>query len=162
MVSCSIKQNINGIEQEIYLCNDCFSELSIQSLVYNINIYNDIINKLFMKELKLTAAMDSKKCSSCDSSIYDINETGKLGCSNCYTFFKDELIEIIYKIHGQTNHIGKAPTNYQLSLKDNTNENTLDIQENIDRLQSELKQAIEAEEYELAAELRDKINELRG
>ncbi|MBO5856932.1 MAG: UvrB/UvrC motif-containing protein [Clostridia bacterium] len=58
------------------------------------------------------------------------------------------------KIHGKTTHQGKTPENFIEAVQH--------PQVNIDNLKEELKLAIEREDFELAAQLRDEINALLG
>jgi len=81
-------------------------------------------------------------CPTCGITLTEINKAGKLGCGDCYLFFKDALNQLLYKLHGSTKHTGKGISN---KLHD---------------LENQLADAIQAEDYEKAAKLRDEINEL--
>jgi protein arginine kinase activator len=77
--------------------------------------------------------------------------TGKFGCSQCIDSFKGRLKPVIKSIQGYDRHTGKIPKRTGGAYK---------VQMDIERLKNELRCAVEREEYELAAELRDKIYEL--
>lgn len=93
--------------------------------------------------------MRSSECSHCGLSIAEFNKTGRLGCSECYHTFADELHGLLRKIHGSDQHTGKAPTMDPVQLE---------VRKEILALRRRLKRAIEREEFEKAAELRDRIN----
>jgi protein arginine kinase activator len=81
----------------------------------------------------------------------DFRRTGRVGCGNCYAAFKNEMIPLVKRIHGGVQHTGKVPKRTGGLLK---------VRRDIDKLKEELKTSIDNEEYEKAAEIRDKIKEL--
>lgn len=85
-------------------------------------------------------------CENCGTKFSDFQESGALGCADCYNSFEEPIRNIINQVHGATQHKGK---NYRdKSLKE----------ADLNTLKSELSSAIENEEFELAAALRDKIH----
>jgi len=78
----------------------------------------------------------------------------RLGCAVCYTTFRDKLKPILRKAHNASAHVGK-----QISQAERTAEEmdawTLKV------LQRRLQAAVEREEFEQAAGLRDQIEELK-
>jgi len=48
-------------------------------------------------------------CPKCNSTYKRFREVGRLGCSECYSTFENQLAPIIQKIHGYNEHIGKVP-----------------------------------------------------
>ena len=94
----------------------------------------------------LNTEIDSKDeclhCSFCGLQLVDFKKNGYLGCAHCYTVFKSQLIGIIKKIQGHSQHKGKCPSTV---VKDVTEKQQLDI------LKISLKKAIQREEYEEAA-----------
>lgn len=55
--------------------------------------------------------MHTKRCPVCGTTFSDYERTGLLGCASCYDVFKDSLLPVIGRIHGKTEHVGKAGTN---------------------------------------------------
>ncbi len=94
-----------------------------------------------------------KQCGFCGSTAATINSTGKLGCANCYLVFYDELLQTLKNLHPQTIHSGKIPKSAPAIIKNNAVVQTL---------KQELKEAIEREDFEKAAVIRDKIKEIKG
>ena len=92
-------------------------------------------------------------CSVCNTSFEDYQNTGKLGCSKCYSTFEKQLKPIIEGIYGYSEHIGKFPKN---EFKD------VQVIRTVERLKEQLNVAIREEEYEQAAKLRDEILELEA
>jgi len=88
------------------------------------------------------------KCARCGFSQADFKKTGRLGCPECYKTFADGLAGLLKTMHKGTRHVGKAPE----ALKQ--------TRERADRLkafQKKLNKAVESEDFELAAQLRDQI-----
>jgi protein arginine kinase activator len=86
-------------------------------------------------------------CPKCGYTVQDILATGRLGCGECYNFFKNDLMPLVSKYQGgATQHKGKIPLH----------------KESIEELELKLKEAVEKEDYTKAAELRDKIKKLKS
>ena len=88
-------------------------------------------------------------CPFCETTIYDIIKSSRLGCAKCYEHYKEELIPVILKAHKSMDHKGKQPK-YKTSL--------LSLEEQIYVLKLKIKQAIEQEQYEKAKELKDQLD----
>ena len=98
-------------------------------------------------------APTKNKCPQCDLSYEDFKKMGRLGCSGCYTAFKNSLSPLLKRIHGATQHIGKSPSPVAAKeLKVTTK-----IQEELEAVKVSLLKAVKNEEFEEAAALRDKI-----
>ena len=91
------------------------------------------------------------RCSSCKLTLSEFRKTGKLGCSNCYSTFKREISTILKNIQWGISHRGKIPQKNSAGLL---------VKKEIQKLRGEQSHAIDQEEYEEAARLRDKIKEL--
>ena len=99
-------------------------------------------------------------CEFCGSTYSDIAKSGHVGCANCYSVFADELFPSIRRIHGNTTHCGK---NSRLAEKAKQSKPAEETKEDkIKRLKAELDKAVKEQNFEHAAELRDKIKELEA
>lgn len=91
-----------------------------------------------------------KACPGCGLSFAQFRQVGRLGCAQCYFAFEQELATLIERAQGGgTNHCGKAPRRSGTSL---------DRELLVQRLTRELEQAVAAEQYERAAQLRDRLS----
>ena len=95
-----------------------------------------------------TTATAELTCSVCELTQAQFKKTGRLGCSACYDLFIEELMPMLRNMHPSLVHVGKAPRHFAQEQKE---------KESIQLLQKELQKAIAEEEYENAAQLRDKI-----
>ncbi len=90
-------------------------------------------------------------CPNCGMTYQDFRETGKVGCSVCYRTFRSQLEPLLRRIHGSSAHSGKIPRR---------SGGELNLKHEISLLREKLQQSVEQEEYEQAAQYRDKIRAL--
>ncbi|RKX69830.1 hypothetical protein DRP53_06965 [candidate division WOR-3 bacterium] len=90
-------------------------------------------------------------CPNCGLSFTDFKKRGRFGCSQCYQTFRSEIERIIASIHGARSHTGKRPREGEKPQSQRIK---------MMRLREELKRALEREEYERAAEIRDQLKKL--
>ncbi len=94
----------------------------------------------------------SRSCTSCGLTLEGLRETGRLGCPLCYTAFEPGLRRLLNRIHGAARHAGKVylPPDPAAAERDRR----------LDDLRRRLRSAVDAEDFERAATLRDQIREL--
>ena len=142
-----IKTVVNGVAHEYNLCSICaakegYASNSLAGMLAS--MFGDIsVNEISNRQTK---------CSVCGSTFSDIAKTGKVGCSECYTTFYNELLPYLKRVHGSIKHSGKLPLGEPLSVKPKT--------ETVESLRQELSRMVSEERYEQAAIIRDKIKEM--
>ena len=87
-------------------------------------------------------------CPVCGLTFAEFRASGRLGCAKDYDAFKRGLVPLLEKIHGTVDHKGKVPAHVG---------ERIERQRKVGELRQKLNQAIQREEYELAASLRDEI-----
>lgn len=93
------------------------------------------------------ADQDEPACA-CGMTLSKFRETGLLGCPQCYQTFRTALAPIIEGSQGgRSQHMGTRPA-YDAPA-----------QSELDKLREALRAAIETEDYEQAAQLRDQIRD---
>jgi protein arginine kinase activator len=95
------------------------------------------------------AVADGDQCPHCGASLQDFRESGRLGCPGCYRQFEGPLRELLRRLHGSTHHTGKRYAAPGAAPADPT------VREL--ELREQLRVAVETENFELAAELRDRL-----
>lgn len=143
----------NGKKTDMHLCEQCAKHNNSFNINTNFSI-NDLLTGLLNSSNVLPIKVDfvqDATCDICGLSYNRFRETGRFGCSNCYKTFGEKLNPLFKRVHGNINHTGKIPNRAGGRIK---------IVKEIERLKQELAAAIKNEEYEIAAELRDKIREL--
>lgn len=152
---------VNNEKMSLSLCKECAAARGFHSPLDNMpfplaNILSSLAADL--PTSKLQEKVDTISCPSCGLSFNDFTQQGRFGCADCYKTFRNRLEMIMRKIHGASLHRGNVP---ELSLGDSTTEKAISVKEE-ERLEVELQKAIESEEFERAAELRDKLKSLRN
>ena len=90
-------------------------------------------------------------CPHCGMEYKDFQKLGRIGCPECYRVFRKQLEPLIRRIHGVNVHAGKTPRQFgRVTAR----------QHEIVELRAKLQEAIAREEYELAAQYRDRLREL--
>lgn len=132
---------INGDKFESHLCDMCYAMLGAG---LNLKAGNDLWADLF------GTVQPAKVCPVCGTKYSDYEHTGLLGCASCYDVFKEELLPSIQRIHGKTNHVGKATNN----------NDELGLHRKLKDLQEQLEKALKERRYNEASSLNRKIYEI--
>ena len=147
-----ITEITDGEVQELHLCETCAQEYLSSST----NQTTDEPSALAAKfaetaEVENLEELDDLTCPSCELTFREFRNQGRLGCPHCYVAFKTELLPLLENIHGETQHTGKFPKRAPGESR---------RQFRLIKLRSELRNAINEEEYELAAQIRDEIQQI--
>ena len=94
----------------------------------------------------------ASECSFCGLTFDGFRQTGRLGCPHCYETFSGHLPRLLRRIHGSTKHVGKIylPPDPTAS----------DMEKRLEGLRRKLERAVQSEDFERAAEIRDQIRSL--
>lgn len=151
-----IKTIVNGELSELSLCSECAQKMGYDDMFNNWGFnFSSLLGSFFGNDEDNT--FDSLRCKGCGSSFEDIAQSGKVGCAECYNTFYDRLIESIQRIHGNTKHCGKSPN---VMAQSDCTALTPNPQNELEDLKQQMKEAIEVQNFEQAAVLRDKIKKL--
>ena len=123
---------VNGVSTTYCVCSHCKALMD--------NKYKELQERSVLRQTPLR----ERVCPVCGMRIDDFLSTGLLGCDNCYRVFEDYLVEYIRGYHGAVRHVGMdaappPPTDVEALYRD-------------------LKAAVDANDYEKAAEIKKKID----
>lgn len=147
-----ITQIVNGQKQTVSLSQETAVELGFHS-PFDATPFplSELLRTLFGPDdtPELPALPESTvRCPACGTDFEKFKQTGRLGCGDCYEVFRPQLEWILEELHGASRHVGCTPdTNQELARSFSEEE----------ALTKELEEAIAAEDYERAAEIRDKL-----
>ena len=146
VVQRSVIRNNEKIEE--YLCEECARQ--VMKIPLSMEWPGDF-DKLFANLLNFypQETRTALSCPKCGLSYQEFLESGRFGCAECYDAFADKLVPLFNKLHNANQYQGKIPGKQSSAGKDPLAEFTY-----------QLRKAVEREEYEKAAQLRDKIKEL--
>ena len=159
-------QIINGIKQEIHLCEECSKNLGLNDFGFDMPInfssfFGDFLNEYNNGFLPLMEKEKPLVCDKCKMTYDEFVENGKFGCSNCYEVFSANIDPILKRLHGGNRYTGRKAKNSTLTQSDlQTKEEKSESK--LDELKKELKKMIKEEKYEEAAKIRDEIKKIEG
>ena len=143
---------VNGNKVQKHLCEEHAAE---EGLAFKAS--HKPINELLTNFVKLHSGVETTGdlvCDNCDLTFSEFQERSLLGCPHCYAAFEDRLSNLLEQAHeGGDRHVGKAPKRGGAAE---------DRQEQLLRMHKRLHEAVTAEDYELAAHLRDEIGRLEN
>lgn len=167
-------ENVNGREKTYHLCGDCEKEMEKSGeldVVRSEKLFDSFFEEFdspFKSMDKMLAgffgeggllgsagqrAAEEKKCPTCGMTLGEFAESGLAGCPDCYKAFGKELEPTISRVQGKRSHVGRAPSGMREKIEK---------KHRIDALEAERKEAVQKENYERAAEIRDELKRLRG
>jgi protein arginine kinase activator len=142
-----------GEATEIHLCETCAKDYLSQAEEASTPDGDLQFDQLEENDQPEISGIDDRVCPNCGITFREFRTQGRLGCPHDYVVFESDLIPLIENIHGETQHCGKLPRRAPDSSRK---------QHQLIRLRSELKLAVEDEDYETAARLRDEIQEVES
>lgn len=136
--------------QKVDLCEECAKSKGVNDQT-GFSLADLLLGLGASQELEQAAGGVDVKCPQCGFSQADFKKSGRLGCAACYQTFAEGLEGLLKSMHKGTRHSGKVPE----SLKQKR-----DYSEQLSQLQKKLTKAIETENFEAAAQLRDEIKQV--
>jgi protein arginine kinase activator len=148
-----MEQIINGQKTEMNLCHECVAQM--QKPISFENFFQGLLDVIGAAPTSISPQKNipATLCKSCGLSYEEFKKTGRLGCADCYQTFRRELDPVLKNIQGSNRHEGKDPQRSGAGLLN---------KRNVDKLKVALSKAIENEEFEEAARLRDQIRGLEA
>ena len=145
-----MQQIVNGVKTEKHLCAAC--SMTQEMPISLENLFQGLLDSILSIQAGETGDKKtpppSVKCPDCGMTYEMFKSGGKLGCAECYHTFASELNGLLKNVQGSVKHEGKFPRRTGSALKQ---------RREIDRLRIELTKAVETENFEEAASLRDRI-----
>jgi protein arginine kinase activator len=167
IASVLIRQTIAGKDHEYKLCSDCAKEIGLLNHFDPSNDYylggglfasqfltalNSIgINGQYKPGEVIASRQGEACCTKCKTTLEEMRQSGRLGCSNCYKAFEDQLVQVFRRIQSGEMHRGRKKAE-----KIESSEIKLLRGEILD-LQDRIRDAVVIEDYESAAKWKTRI-----
>ena len=150
-----LTQIVNNSVTTLHLCDQCAAAKGVQT---GATVAKFPLSDFLASMGKGTtgtppAVADSNPCAFCGATLKDFRETGRLGCPHCYASFEPHLRDLLRRLHGSSQHVGEIYLSPDRSR-------TTDDAARLGELKDQLRRAVDAENFELAAELRERIRVL--
>ena len=142
---------VNDQMTELHLCEGCANQKGAQ-VESHFGLADLLSGLADFGKTQEPEEVPAKACPSCSMTYDDFRKVGRLGCAECYLTFKRSLGGLLKRIHGSPLHLGKSPVRLLKTAKGAKTE-LLDLKRKLER-------AIDQEEFEEAARLRDQIRRL--
>jgi protein arginine kinase activator len=147
---------VDGKPNELHLCEECATKFLAPSSDDASEVLPAMAGLLAQhlavgETAEELARLDQRSCPVCGVTFLEFRKQGRLGCPHDYIGFAAELEPLLLNIHGETRHVGKVPKFCASGAEQQTQ---------LIRLRREMKEAIAAEEYEQASQLRDEIRSI--
>lgn len=157
------EETINGKTTSYALCHECAAKMRAEGKIQDTidmssigslfaNPFGDLFGT-FMGIPEAKTGVHKNVCPDCGCDLGAIRQTGMAGCPTCYTYFMESLQPMIRNIHGNTKHTGRIPMRFKARKEK---------KDQLQQLKKELNEAVKHEEFEKAAEIRDRIHALEN
>ena len=149
--------NLTQVEHDskvtLHLCEQCAQQKGVETggtvLKSPLGGFLTALGKGGSGATLLPSPTDGLRCASCGATLRDFRDSGRLGCDQCYVTFDFHLRDLLRRLHGSSQHVGER---YELPGVDDG-----DPRGRLLELRAQLRRAVESENFELAAELRDRL-----
>ena len=151
-----IRRVVNGAAEEFHLCAACAKEAGLAQLAapeFGFQL-SDLFSGFLGSSLRGQSLPSPVRCELCGSSLDEIIRSSRVGCARCYETFDRQLQPTLQRIHGALRHTGKTP---ETDPAETVRRRRLN---RIESLRAQISEAVQAEDYERAAKLRDEIRKL--
>ena len=149
-----LTQVANGQVTKVHLCEQCAAERGLENAASlgksPLASYIAAMGQGINDTVPTGTADLTFLCSSCGATLQDFRESGRLGCPDCYRTLGEPLRELLRRLHGATRHTGERYAVPGATAAPPSTRSQLELRE-------QLKRAIETEDFELAAQLRDQL-----
>jgi protein arginine kinase activator len=143
---------------QVHLCERCAAEKGVETASSlgktPVGAFLASMGKGMDPVTALPGITPTGACPTCHATLSDFRESGRLGCSDCYRTFEGALRDLLRRLHGSSRHLGERylPPGNTAPASGPT----------ADQLREQLRLAVETENFELAAELRDRLRVAEG
>jgi len=142
----------NDKMHKVNLCEDCAKKKGVDNpTTFSLADADLLLGLGAAQEITQTAGGVDLKCPRCGFSQADFKKSGRLGCQECYQVFAEGLEGLLKTMHKGTRHTGKSPE----ALRQNREQTARLL-----LLQKKLNKAVEEENFEEAAKVRDEMKEI--
>lgn len=146
-----LTQIVGDKVQKVDLCEACSKQKGVNDPT-GFSLADLLLGLGAAEEVEHAAGGSDLKCPACGFTQADFKKSGRLGCAECYQVFADGLAGLLKTMHKATRHIGKVPAALRLSRE---------LQDRLKATEKKLAKAIDDENYEAAAQLRDELKALK-
>jgi protein arginine kinase activator len=143
-----------GEMSTLHLCSVCASEKGVSASPPTKAPLVDFLAQLGKAGEPEAGRPTLEPCPYCGTTASDFRRTGRLGCAECWAHFDSHLRGLVRRLQGSVQHVGK--------LYVHTGSEAGDRLTRLASLKRRLQRAIDTEDFEAAAEFRDRIRDIEA
>lgn len=150
---------VNGVKQTLNICEGCAKQSQGFAFTEDVKLespftFQSMLSGLvdYINQSSHSIRNTETVCPNCGMTYGEFKQRGLMGCGACYKQFSPTIMPVIKRVQGNIEHIGKIPVKSGKEIME---------KKRLMSLKEELQKAILEEEYEKAAQLRDKIREIQ-
>lgn len=144
---------VDNAVTQLHLCEKCAAEKGVETTIalpqHPLGDILQAVQQQAAQQATPALGTETGVCQFCGATARDFRATGRLGCAHCYEAMEQSLRELLRRLHGSSTHVGARYEAPHPEVVGEANEQAA--------LRDRLRRAIEAEQFELAAELRDRL-----
>ena len=139
---------IGGEKTVRHLCRECMK-------TYQNGDMSALLGSILSSMTRKKAENETDaRCENCGMTLSQFRKSGVLGCAACYEAFKVELKPMFTRIQGRTQHAGRRPST--------TSPEEMERLRKMEELRLKMEEAVQKEEFEMAARYRDELKALQA
>jgi len=135
----------DGRMTELWVCAECARQRGFTAVE---ELKADVADVIAELQSRVEDKDNALVCPDCRMTYAEFKRLGRVGCARCYEAFHDRLVPLVRRIHGAVQHVGRTTKSGRKRAQERLT---------LERLRTHLQQAIDGEDYERAAALRDQL-----
>jgi protein arginine kinase activator len=136
----------NNAVHQLHLCEKCAADRGVETTVAT---PKHPLAEFLHQQVPTPISGEGLSCSFCNTTMADFKATGRWGCARCYTHFEAGIRELLRRVQGNHRHVGRS---YRAPMSESLERSAV-----LGELRERLRRAVENEQFEVAADLRDRI-----
>ncbi|SDM39987.1 UvrB/UvrC motif-containing protein [Halarsenatibacter silvermanii] len=145
---------VNNNKKEVHLCSQCAEKSGQISISGDPFSFQKMFSGFMQPDRSRSPSPREKlECDNCGLTYREFTEKGLFGCAECYDSFAEGVDYVVGRVQGGSEHRGKVPRRGDRKSR---------LEEKISSLRQDMEEAVDREDFERAAELRDKVKELES
>lgn len=138
---------VSGKVSDVHLCADCLAKYQ-ENESGGFGLASATIPSPITSPPSFDTVVPPRVCASCGAEMTEVLNKGRVGCTECYESFSEQLEPVLRSMHHALIHRGKVPRQTDSRAR---------ARADLQRKRALLRSSLKLENYEEAASLRDEI-----
>lgn len=144
-----VSRVVDGVPEELHLCRACAERRKVILIDKKLDL--PVLAKPAAAGVAVRATdLARLECPDCGTKYMEFRKTGRLGCPYDYIVFRSGIVPLLERVQRSRRHVGKRPRRERGPVEDRGE---------VRHLRFQLRRAVDSEDFERAAHIRDLIRE---